>query len=75
MELMTVRPKMRWAPTKSNFLLLAFANFEAGIFPLEGHFEMTEAEAKEFFAYPDGEYFKVVVSQDSTLVIWPSGYL
>lgn len=74
MELMTCRPKMRYAPTKSNFLLLAFANFEAGVFPLDGHFQMTEAGAKEFFSYPNGEFFKGVVSQDSTLMIWPSGY-
>ena len=64
MELMTCRPKMRYAPTKSNFLLLAFANFEAGVFPLDGHFEMTDSEAKEFFSYPEGEFFKGVVSQE-----------
>ncbi|MEN9863782.1 MAG: hypothetical protein RLZZ601_1546 [Pseudomonadota bacterium] len=74
MELMTVRTKMRYAPTKSNFLLLAFANFEAGVFPMEGYFKMTEQEAKEFFAYPNGEYFQGVVANDSSLFIWPSGF-
>lgn len=74
MELITARMKMRYAPTKSNFLLLAFANFEAGVFPLDGYFQMTQAEEQEFFAYPNGEFFKGVVSQDSMLMMWPSGY-
>lgn len=74
MELITCRPMMRYSTTKSNFLLLAFASFEAGVFLMEGHLKMTEQEAKEFFAYPNGEYFQRVVANDSSLFIWPSGY-